>query len=56
METLLDTVENGDGDHNNIQFAYKKPRKCLKVMCRFEAQDPVDMFKHIRQQHVKISV
>lgn len=56
METMLNTVENGDGDHNSIQFAYKKPRKCLQERCQFEAQDPVDMFKHIRQQHVKISV
>ena len=53
MNSVLDNIENGGGGSTSIQFQYEKPRKCLHPACQFEAEDPADMFKHIRQQHVK---
>ena len=53
MDSMMETIEKGGGLSNSIEFQYKKPRKCLQAVCQFEAEDPADMFKHIRQQHVK---
>ena len=38
----------------DVQFKYLKPRKCLKVLCQFEAEDAAEMFQHIREKHVKM--
>jgi len=40
----------------DVQFKYEKPRRCLQVLCQFVAEDPADMFKHIREKHVKGSM
>ena len=53
MNSVLDNIEKGGEASTSIQFQYEKPRKCLQAACMFEAEDPADMFKHIRQQHVK---
>ena len=53
MDSMMETIEKGGGLSTSIEFQYKKPRKCLQAACQFEAEDPADMFKHIRQQHVK---
>ena len=53
MNFELDNIEKGVGGSTSIKFQYEKPRKCLEAACQFEAEDPADMFKHIRQQHVK---
>jgi hypothetical protein len=56
MDSMLETIEKGGGLSTSIEFQYKEPRKCLKAGCQFEAEDPAEMFKHIRQQHVKNSL
>ena len=49
MTTQLDMASSVQ----DVQFKYAKPRKCLQDLCHFVAEDPADMFKHIRQKHVK---
>ena len=53
MNSVLDNIEKGGGASTSIQFQYEEPRKCLETGCQFVAEDPADIFKHIRQQHVK---
>ena len=53
MNSVLDNIEKGGVGSTSIQFQYEQPRKCLQAACQFEAEDPADMFKHIRQEHVK---
>ena len=53
MDSMLVTIEKGGGLSTSIEFQYKEPRKCLQAACQFVAEDSDDMFKHIRQQHVK---
>ena len=51
---MLEAIDQGsDGRTTGIQFKYKKPRRCLQALCQFEAEDAADMFKHVRQVHVK---
>ena len=55
VNSVIDNIEKGGGVPTSIQFQYKEPRKCLQAACQFVAEDPADMFKHIRQQHVKMN-
>ena len=49
---VISAIDQAD----DIQFKYKEPRKCLQIRCQFMAEDPVDMFKHIKYSHVKNAV
>ena len=55
MDSMLEKIEKGGGLSTSIEFQYKEPRKCLLAACQFVAEHHADMFKHIRQQHVKMN-
>ena len=53
---VMSGIDQANDGKTDIQFAYKEPRKCLQIRCQFMAEDPVDMFKHIKYSHVKDAV